>query len=190
MFTCGITKILLKHCSPIWWYMLHNKEFIWSLSYVLGRELLNPFWFSWERVSLLTMVGLSDHTWIYVNELHRMGAGYIRKTNNVIKRLGIWVTWYQPNFLQEEEGGWRLSSVKSCTYYEIPIKLWRLRVWLSLLADECISVLRRWHIQIPQGGGLEGKGGGLGLSQTSSYMSLYLWLILTCILCNKTNHKA
>ena len=51
------------------------------------------------------MVGPSNHTYIYANEVTHsglldifiMGAGYAGKTNHVIIRLGLWAMWHNPD---------------------------------------------------------------------------------------------
>lgn len=92
------------------------------------------------------MMGLSDHTGLYANEVtyrgyldcFKMGAGLTKKTNQVIRGFSFWVTWYQFNFRegrgagdQVQPHGQRLNQL--CLHNKIPIKLYMLGApgWLT-----------------------------------------------------------
>ena len=49
-------------------------------------------------------LGLYIYTWFMLRKWLRMGAGHAGKTNHVIKVLGHWGGWYQPNLWVGERG--------------------------------------------------------------------------------------
>lgn len=111
-----------------------------------------------------------------------MGAGHTRKTNHVVRVLGIWATWYQPNFLSGEQGA--RESVQSilCVWHP-PKNRGHPKLggvsWL-VNASMCWEGGTSWF---HREGGVESLW--LGPSQTSP-MCLFIWLVLIYILCNET----
>lgn len=89
-----------------------------GLSWVPGRELLNPWNFSSDGSTFVVSGGplrprLSLYSWgdsQWASGWSQNGAGLASTAAHGIRRSGPWATWYQPD-LQEGEGCWRLSSL-------------------------------------------------------------------------------
>ena len=105
----------------------------------------------------------------------RIGASHARKTNHVIRQLGLWVMWYQPHF----HGGvrdWKLSSI---TWSNLQLKLCYTEAQWHLLTGEHTDVPVGWGTLIPQG---EGMNALRWDPPRPCPMYLFIWLVLNCIL--------
>ena len=143
--------------------VLYSKEFVWSFSWVAGREFLNPWNFMNDRIAFVILRGPLDHTWVYANEMTQDGTGQDQTCDWRIgalsprrgRRTGDWVQSHNQWFSQ------------SCLCNETPIK-----TQLYFLVGEYINVPGGWCILIPEGEGMEALCSGP--SQTSPYVSLHL----------------
>lgn len=101
LLKCSNNKISSDTISKIH-KLLHNKEYVWSLSQVSRREILNSWNVPSGELSLLLMMGPLNHTWLYVHKVthgspsdsFRIGSGQSRKINHVIGVMRLSAMWY------------------------------------------------------------------------------------------------
>lgn len=111
-------------------------------------------WFPEREECHLSMMGPWTIAEFMLKKWLRLGNGHSRKTNHMVRGLGLWATWYKLDLLtsgeEREARDWVQSYVQgvkqSCLHNETSLKTLDTENEVSFLADEHIDVPGGWHI--------------------------------------------